>query len=281
MDACRSFPTRHGVCFRFFDFACFHSLAERQKHGLVSTGFLLWIRVLIRSSRIIFLSYDLVHGNGYASAKTQAIILGDVSGTAISPFFVYYAELSGRHLYQVSRMEYPMWKSQGMLAQLTFRFLSMIRLEDDPFTFAQAHWMVAIAMLTVGNPNLAWKHYRRAITATRRHDIRFAPKIVAHQGTPSIVTGFIPSEGDHERVAFLAKILYFDTFLHFYVSGLPGTKVWANHDQEDRLPVWTRILLNASHRSDALIQALRTEICRRDSSGPWQPLRRARASIPA
>lgn len=148
-----------------------------------------------------------------------------------------------------------------MLAQLTFRFLSMIRLEDDPFTFAQAHWMVAIAMLAIGNPNLAWKHYRRAIAAIRGHDIRFAPKIVTHQGMPSIATGFIPSEGDHERVAFLAKILYFDTFLLFYISGLPGTKVWASRDQENRLPVWIRMLPDASHRSDALIRALRIGVC--------------------
>jgi hypothetical protein len=174
-----------------------------------------------------------------------------------------------------------MWRSQGMLAQLTFRFLSMIRLEDDPFTFAQAHWMIAIATLAVGNPDLAWKHYRRAITAIRRHDIRFAPKIVAHQGMPSTATGFIPSEEDHERVAFLAKILYFDSFLHFYISGLPGTKVWASRDQENSLPVWTRMLLDTSRKSDALIQALRTGICRRDPSGPWRPLRRNRASIPA
>lgn len=226
----------------------------------------------MRNSRIIFLSYDLVHGNGYTSAKAQAIMLGDVSGTVIPPFFVYYAELSGRHLYQALRMEFPLWKSQGMLTQLTFRFLSMIRLEDDPFTFAQAHWMVAIAMLVIGNPNLAWKHYRRAITAIRKHDIRFAPKLITHQGMLSIATGSIPSEGDHERVAFLAKILYFDTFLHFYISGLPGAKVWANRDQENRLPVRTRTLPDAPCGPNALIPALRTGMCGRHPSGPWRPL---------
>lgn len=120
----------------------------------------------------------------------------------------------------------------------------MIRLEDDPFTFSQAHWMVALAMMVIGNPNLAWKHYRRAITVIRRHDIRFAPKpTTRYPGVPSIVTGLVPSEGDHERVAFLAKILYLEAFLYFYTLGLPGTKVWANRDQEDRLPVWIRMLL--------------------------------------
>ena len=141
-------------------------------------------------------------------------------------------------------MEFSLWRSQGVLGQLAFRFLSMIRLEDDPFTFAQAHWMVALAMMVIGNPDLAWKHYRRAITVIRRHDIRFAPKLITHYlRIPSITAGFIPSEGDHERVAFLAKILYLEAFLYFYVSGLPGTKVWANRNQEDRLPVWIRMLL--------------------------------------
>ena len=141
-------------------------------------------------------------------------------------------------------MEFSLWGSQGVLGQLAFRFLSMIRLEDDPFTFAQAHWMVALAVMVIGNPTLAWKHYRRAIAAVRKHDVRFAPNVIkSHPETPSVTTGFIPSEMDHERVAFLAKILYLEAFLFLYVSGLPGAKVWANRDHEDRLPVWMRMLL--------------------------------------
>jgi len=190
------------------------------------------------SSRLIYLSYDLVHGNIHTSEKAQAIMLGDISGTVIPPFFVYYAELSGRHQYQLSRMEFSLWGSQGVLGQLTFRFLSMIRMEEDPFAFAQAHWTVALAMMVIGNPNLAWKHYRRAMTVIRRHDIRLVPLANTNPPEiPPITIGFIPSEGDHERVAFLAKILYLEAFLYFYVSGLPGTKVWANHNHEDRLPV--------------------------------------------
>jgi len=195
-------------------------------------------------SRLIYLSYELIHGNIYGSTKAQAIMLGDVSGTVINPFFVYYAELSGRHQYQLSRRDFSLVGSQGILVQLMFRFLSMIRLEDDPFTFAQAHWMVALGMIVVGNPNLAWKHYRRSAAVLRRHDVRFVPTIGAqYVEIPSITPGFIPSERDHERVAFLAKILYFESFLYFYVSGLPGTKVWANHDHEDRLPVWVQMRL--------------------------------------
>ena len=170
-------------------------------------------------------------------------MLGDVSGTTIPQFFVYYAELSGRHEYQLSRMEFSLWGSQWALAQLAFRFLFMIRPEDDPLTFAKAHWMTALAMMVIGNPNLAWKHYRRAIIVIRGYNIRFAPLPNIHcSGSPSITTGFIPSEGDHERVAFLAKILYLEAFLYFYVSGMPGTKVWANRDHEDRLPVRVQVL---------------------------------------
>lgn len=192
----------------------------------------------MHKSRLIYLSHDLVYGNIHSSAKAQAIILGDISGTVISPFFVYYAELSGRHHYQLSQMEFSLWGPQGVLGQLAFRFLSMIRPEDEPLTFARAHWMVALALMTVGNPNLAWKHYRRSVTVIKRHDIRFVPKVVIdYPGIPFVTSGFIPSEEDHERVAFLSKVLYLEAFLYFYVSGLPGTRVWANHDQEDRLPV--------------------------------------------
>lgn len=187
--------------------------------------------------RLISLSHDLVYGNIHPSAKAQAIMLGDISGTIISPFFVYFAELSGRYQYHLSRMEFPLWDVQGALLQLTFQFLLTIRAEDDPFTFAQAHWMVALAMMTIGNPTLAWKHYRRAVTVIRRHDIRFAPRVIVdYPGTPSLTIGFIPSEEDHERVVFLSKIIYLEVFLFFYISGLPGTKVWADRDLEDRLP---------------------------------------------
>jgi len=220
----------------------------------------------MRNSRLIYLSYDLVHGNIHTSAKAQAIMLGDVSGTVIPPFFVYYAELSGRHQYQLSRMEFSLWGSQGVLGQLTFRFLSMIRQEEDPFTFAQAHWAVALAMMVIGNPNLAWKHYRRAITVIRRQDIRFAPLAnTNHLEIPPTTTGLIPSEEDHERVAFLAKILYLEAFLYFYVSGLPGTKVWANRNHEDKLPVWTQIPRHAHSRPDALILSVPHRVVRMGS----------------
>jgi hypothetical protein len=193
---------------------------------------------LMRGSRLLCLSYDLVHGDICTSAKAQAIMLGDISGTVISPFFVYFAELSGRHQYQLLRMEFSLWGSQRVLVQRCFRYLSMIRPEEDPFTFAQAHWAIALAMTVVGNPNLARKHFRRATTVIRRHDIRFAPLTNTYYSeTPSTTNGFIPSEEDHERVAFLAKILYLEAFLYFYISGLPGAKAWANRDHEDRLPV--------------------------------------------
>jgi len=193
-------------------------------------------------------------------------MLGDVSGTVIPPFFVYYAELSGRHQYQLSRKEFSLWRSQGVLGQLTFRFLSMIRQDEDQFTFAQAHWAVALAMMAVGNPNLAWKHYRRAITVIRSYDIRFAPLTnTNHLGIPPITAGLIPSEEDHERVAFLAKILYLEVFLYFYVSGLPGTKVWANHNHEDKLPVWTQIAQDAPFRPDALISSVLHRVVRMGS----------------
>ena len=208
----------------------------------------------MHNSRLLHLSHDLVRGNIHTSAKDQAVILGDVSGTVIPPFFVYFAELSGRHQYQLSRMEFSFWESQAVLGQLTLRFLSMIRPEEDPFTFAQAHWETALAMMAVGNPNLAWKHYRRAIAVVRRYDIRFAPPAnTNHPEIPPITTGLIPSEEDHERAAFLTKILYLEAFLYFYVSGLPGTKVWANHNHEDRLPVRTQILQHTIFRPGALI----------------------------
>jgi hypothetical protein len=66
--------------------------------------------------------------------------------------------------------------------------------------------MSALVVVTAGNPNLAWKHHRRVMAVIRRHEIRVAPKGY-YLGIFSITTGFIPSEGDHQRVAFLSKIL--------------------------------------------------------------------------
>lgn len=182
-------------------------------------------------SRLLYLSYSLVRGNLFSSSKFQAIILGDTSGTQVHPFFVLFAEFSGRHFYQVCRSQWVFWEAQGILAHLTFRSLMSMKSEDDPVSYAQAHWSMATGLMTAGSPVIARRHYQMALGAIKEHDIRF----VKSSSNPGACVQF--TEQDHERAVLLGKIIHFESFLSLYLTGLPGTRPWDDGNREAVLSV--------------------------------------------
>jgi hypothetical protein len=86
-----------------------------------------------------------------------------MSGTQVHPFFVLFAEFSGRHFYQVCRSQWLFWEAQGILAHLTFRSLMSMKAEDDPISYVQAHWSMATGLMTAGSPIIARRHYQMAL----------------------------------------------------------------------------------------------------------------------
>lgn len=182
-------------------------------------------------SRLLYLSYSLVRGNLFNSSKFQAMVLGDMSGTKVHPFFVLFAEFSGRHFYQVSRAQWLFWEAQGVLAHLTFRSLMSMKAEDDPVSYIQAHWSMASGLMTAGSPVIARRHYQLALSAIKENDIRF----VKSPPNPGVSVDF--TEEDHERVVLLGKIIHSESFLSLYLTGLPGTRPWDDGNREAALAV--------------------------------------------
>ena len=162
------------------------------------------------------------------------MVLGDMSGTQVHPFFVLLAEFSGRHFYQVARAQWLFWEAQGILAHLMFRSLMSMKVEDDPVSYVQAHWSVATGLMSAGSLTLAVRHYRMAASVIKERNIRFAKR----RGTESSPYASIHlTEQDHERAALLGKVIHFESFLSLYLTGLPGARAWGDGDEEVSLPV--------------------------------------------
>jgi hypothetical protein len=155
-----------------------------------------------------------------------------MSGTQVHPFFILFAEFSGRHFYQMSRAEWMFWEAQGILAHLTFRSLMSMKSEDDPVSYVQAHWSMATGLMSAGSPILARRHYQMAARAIKEHNVRFVKPCPRSNPDPSVQF----TEQDHERAALLGKIIHFESFLSLYLTGLPGARSW-DDDKEAALSV--------------------------------------------
>ena len=156
-----------------------------------------------------------------------------MSGTQVHPFFVLFAEFSGRHFYQVSRSQWLFWEAQGILAHLIFRSLMSMKAEDDPISYVQAHWSMATGLMTAGSPIIARRHYQMALSAIKEHDIRFAKPDPTAESRP----GANFTEQDHERAVLLGKVIHFESFLSLYLTGLPGARPWDDGDKDASLSV--------------------------------------------
>jgi len=156
-----------------------------------------------------------------------------MSGTQVHPFFVLFAEFSGRHFYQISRSQWLFWEAQGILAHLTFRSLMSMKAEDDPISYVQAHWCMAAGLMTAGSPIVARRHYQMALNAIKEYDIRF----VKPDPTGESPAGVNLTEQDHERAALLGKVIHFESFLSLYLTGLPGARPWDDGGRDASLAV--------------------------------------------
>jgi hypothetical protein len=103
--------------------------------------------------------------------------------------------------------------------------------EDDPVSYAQAHWSMATGLMTAGSPVIARRHYQMTLKAIKDHDIRF----VKSPPKSGVAVSF--TEQDHERAVLLGKIIHFESFLSLYLSGMPGARPWDDGNREAALSV--------------------------------------------
>lgn len=168
------------------------------------------------TSRLVFLSYRVAQGIYFSFAQQQAIILGDVSGSFIHPFFIKFAHLVGCHFHR-------RYCSGDGLIQLetshlfsVLRTLSSMKEEADPLSYVHSHWLVAMACVTTGNSQKAVNFMKEAANAVERNRDLFLSKLPGLSIVPITATVDY-SEDLHERLGLLAHILWFRTYMSIYL----------------------------------------------------------------
>ena len=188
-----------------------------------------------KPSRMVFVSLRTMHGSYIPFAKLQAIIIGDLSGAFIHPFFIHFAEVSGCHFYQHNRSDFSLLQHQDELLRTAYEALSTMRPEDNPLAYAQAQIYMSMAVMNTGtteNIKIAMSHLRKGANTIRNFNIKFVPQGAGWNGSVIQEVGGY-SEEAHERAVFLSKILHFEAYLSLYVMGLPGIQSF-NADRDLR-----------------------------------------------
>lgn len=164
-------------------------------------------------SRLIFASYRYKFGLCGPLSKQQAIILGDKSGTFVHPFYIDFAHLFGCLIYQRKSPKHAFQHLEAGFFRMTLESLASGEESQDPFTYAQAHWLMAYGYMTQLHYPLAEKYLESCVRAMERNPAAFLPHLV-HPKSPE---DHEISERSQERMAFLASLVYYRTLLRIRV----------------------------------------------------------------
>ena len=167
-------------------------------------------------SRLVFLSYRIAQGIYLSFAQQQAIILGDTSGSFIHPFFIEFAHLVGCHFHRRSTPDKNLMQLETTYLFSVLRTLSSMKEEADPVSYAHAHWLVAMACVTTGNPQKAIKFMREAADSVERNRDLFLSQLPGLSNV-SATASVDYSEDLHERLGLLAHILWFRTYMSIFL----------------------------------------------------------------
>ena len=105
-------------------------------------------------------------------AKQHAVALGDLSNTIIHRFFTYYMTVFGCHLDQERRRNFNLIHVQALLTQLCLEIVLTVEEAEDPFTFIQAYYFMALSCFYTYTYVPAKRYLKKAVDATKTHDIR-------------------------------------------------------------------------------------------------------------
>lgn len=195
-------------------------------------------------SRLVFLSYRIAQGIYLSFAQQQAIILGDTSGLFIHPFFIEFAHLVGCHFHRRSNPDKNLMQLETTYLFSVLRILSSMKEEAAPVSYAHAHWLVAMACVTTGNPQKAIKFMIEAAGSVERNRDLFLSQLPGLSSVP--VTASVDySESLHERLGLLAHILWFRTYMSIF---LVDSGVYPMPDTApDKIPVCLSLEFYAIH----------------------------------
>lgn len=89
--------------------------------------------------------------------------------------------------------------------------------EADPVSYAHAHWLVAMACVTTGNPRKAVGFMKEAADAVERNRDLFLSQLPGLSNIP-VTVSVDYSEDLHERLGLLAHILWFRTSMSIFLA---------------------------------------------------------------
>lgn len=164
-------------------------------------------------SRILALSHRLQLGIPLTFAKQHAIALGDVSGTTVHRFFIYYMTVFGCHLDQERRRSFDLIHVQALLTQLCLEIVLTMVEAEDPFTFLQAYSVMAYSCFYTYTYVPAKRYLKKAVDVAKRNGICMVDRSFSNSSdSPGHSTIMDPPpeylEPVQERVATLTQLIF-------------------------------------------------------------------------
>ncbi|KAF9785874.1 hypothetical protein BJ322DRAFT_1056718 [Thelephora terrestris] len=173
--------------------------------------------------RILALSHRLQLGIPLTFAKQHAIALGDVSGTIIHRFFIYFMTVYGCHLDQERRRNFDFVHVQALLTQLCLEIVLTIVEAEDPFTFLQAYYVMANSCFYTYTYAPAKRYLKKAVDVAKRNGIRLVDRSFSDSSDSpnhNVIMDPPPEylESVQERVATLVQLI-FTPLQHHLMTG--------------------------------------------------------------
>ena len=188
------------------------------------------------------------------TAKEQAIILGDRSGTFVHPVYIDFAELYGCRTYRLLSGDRSLVGLERELGKQLMNALSEMDVRSA-FDYAQAHMIVGANFLVSSEVTTATRYIKHVASIIERSPDDFLPPL---NDVPRSSNPLEPSEEAEERFALIAHIVNCRSLLRIHVLEKGFRTVHA--DVIKGLPVRSPDLYSASFTNSIFHRLLlRTE----------------------
>ena len=141
--------------------------------------------------------------------KHQAIILGDMSGACVHPFFVHIANAIGCHLYVGHRKDHSVLGMQNGHLALAYQALQSMKEEDDPFIYGQAHHYLTVSAMCTQAISTAVAYHEAAVEIVERNGLH----VLKDPGCMISDPAHLEASEVLERAVFLSTLLHIEMVL--------------------------------------------------------------------
>ena len=143
--------------------------------------------------------------------KQEAIMRGDLCGTAVHPFFVHHAHALGMHYCAALPNGKTAIIMQATYAQFTWESMADISEGQDRFLLLEAMFALAASCLFLRWLDITRTYLLKAIHIANECHMSFVPKDLSAP----------PFSGDvHEHIVQLSQLIYLENFLFLTRNGV-------------------------------------------------------------